>query len=127
MAQDRFVEAVDQVADAGREACLAIERAVGALQRGSEARIAGRAVVDVVDDLIAAGGRETRLDATEQFRAFERAVASMRAVVLRALVDENGLSFTDVGRRLKVSRQAAAKLYERATEKDVEGFSESAN
>ena len=36
----------------------------------------------------------------------------MRADVVRAIVDEGGLSLTDVARRLKISRQAAARLYE---------------
>ena len=112
MPEEWLVSAMDEVADAGRQACRAIETAVGALQQGREARLAGRPVVDVVDQLIAAGGREARLNAAEQFREYERAIASMRAAVVRALVDEGGLSFSDVAKRLKVSRQAAARLYD---------------
>jgi predicted DNA-binding protein (UPF0251 family) len=41
----------------------------------------------------------------------------MRAGVVRALVDEGGLSLTDVARRMKISRQAAARLYESARER----------
>lgn len=51
------------------------------------------------------GGRETRLNAAEAFREYERAIASMRAGVVHALVDEGGLSLTDVARRMKVSRK----------------------
>ena len=61
MTDDWFVEAVERVADAGRQACFAIDTAVGALQGGCEARNAGRPIVDIVDELITAGGRETRL------------------------------------------------------------------
>jgi hypothetical protein len=114
MTEDWFVGAVEQVADAGRQACLAIETAVGALRKGCEARSAGRPIVDVVDELIGAGGRETRLSAADAFREYERAIASMRGAVVRALVDEGGLSLTDVAKRLKISRQAAARLYEPA-------------
>ena len=110
--QDWFVEAVERVADAGRQACLAIDTAVGSLQEGCAARNAGRPIVAVVDELIAAGGREVRLNAADAFHEYERAIASMRAGVVRALVDEGGLSLTDVAKRLKVSRQAAARLYE---------------
>ena len=97
MTEDWFVGAVERVAEAGRRACLAIETAVGALREGCEARNAGRSIVDVVDELIAAGGRETRLSAADAFREYERAIASMRAGVVRALVDEDGLSLTDCG------------------------------
>jgi hypothetical protein len=121
MTEDWFVGAVERVADAGRQACLAIETAVGALREGCEARNAGRSVVDVVDVLIEAGGRETRLSAAEAFREYERAIASMRAGVVRALVDEGGLSLTDAAKRLKISRQAAARLYEPVRERRAEG------
>lgn len=109
---DWFIEAVERVAEAGRQACLAIDAAVSALRVGCEARNGGRPIVDIVDELIVAGGREIRLGAAEAFREYERAIASMRADVVRALVDEGGLSLTDAAKRLKISRQAAARLYE---------------
>jgi hypothetical protein len=121
MTEDWFVGAAEQVADAGRQACLAIEAAVSALREGCESRRAGRSIVDVVDELIGAGGRETRLSAADVFREYERAIASMRAGVVRALVDEGGLSLTDVARRMKISRQAAARLYEPAEERGDQG------
>ena len=74
MTEDWFVGAVERVADAGNQACLAIETAVGALREGCEARNAGRSLVEVVDELIIAGGRETRLSAADAFREYERAV-----------------------------------------------------
>jgi hypothetical protein len=123
MTEDWFAGAVELVANAGRQACLAIETAVGALREGCEARNAGRSVVDVVDvvdELIAAGGRETRLSAADAFREYERAIASMRAGVVRALVDEGGLSLTDVAKRMKISRQVAARLYEPVRERGDE-------
>jgi hypothetical protein len=121
MTEDWFAGAVEQVEEAGRQARLAIESAVGALRGGLEARNAGRSIVDVVDELITAGGRETRLNAADAFRDYERAIASMRADVVRALVDEGGLSLTDVARRMKISRQAAARLYEPVRERGTEG------
>ncbi len=111
MTEDWFVEAVERVAEAGRQACLAIDKADGALRGGCEARNAGRPIVDIVDELIAAGGRETRLSAADAFHEYERAIASMRADVVRALVDEGGLSLTDVAKRLRISRQAASRLF----------------
>jgi hypothetical protein len=115
MTEDWFVAAAEGVADAGRQAGLAIETAVGALRQGCDARNAGRSIVDVVDELIAAGGREMRLSAADAFREYERSIAALRAGVVRALVDEGDLSLTDVARRMKISRQAAARLYEAGT------------
>jgi hypothetical protein len=120
MTEDWFVEAIERVADAGRQACLAIETAVHALRKGCEARNAGRSIVDVVDELIASGGRETRLGAADAFREYERAVALLRAGVVRALVDEGGLSLTDVAMRMKISRQAAARLYAAVPERGMD-------
>ena len=121
MTEDWFVGAVERVADAGRQACLAIDTAVSALREGCEPRSAGRSIVDVVDELIVAGGRETRLKAADAFREYERAIASMRASVVRALVHEGGLSLTDVAKHMKISRQAAARLYEPAPERRDQG------
>jgi hypothetical protein len=118
MTDDWFVGAVERVAEAGRHACLAIETAVGALLEGSAARNAGRPILDVVDELVAAGGRETRLSAADAFCEYERAIAAMRAGVVRALVDEGGLSLTDVAQHMKISRQAAGRLYEPGRERD---------
>jgi hypothetical protein len=122
MTEDWFAGAVERVAAAGREACLAVETAVGALREGGEARNAGRSIVEVVDELIAGGGRDTRLSAAEAFREYERAIASMRTGVVRVLVDEGGLSLTEVAKRLKISRQAAARLYEPVRERRDEGL-----
>jgi hypothetical protein len=60
---------------------------------------------------MAAGGRELRLDAASAFLAYEQAVASMRATVVRVLIDEDHLSLTDVAAKLQVSRQAVKRLY----------------
>lgn len=106
-----FASAVERVAEAGREASVAIERAVGALREGWADLDAGGSLVDVVDELIATGGRETRLSAADAFHEYERAIASLRVAVVRALVDESGLSLTEVAKRMKISRQAAARLY----------------
>jgi len=121
MAEDWFVEAVERVAEAGREACLAIDAAVGELRQGRAARDAGRSVVEIIDELASAGGRETRLSAADAFRKYERAVAALRAEVVRSLVDEGGLSLTDVARRMKISRQAATRLYGPSVERGHKG------
>jgi hypothetical protein len=121
MTEDWFVAAVDRVAEAGREACEAIGAAVEALEASRGARLAGRPLAEIVDDLITGGGREVRLGTADAFRQHERSIASMRSAVVRALVDTNGLSLTEVSQRLKISRQAAARLYQTVAEESNEG------
>jgi DNA-directed RNA polymerase specialized sigma24 family protein len=116
MSRDPFVASAEQVAAAGRAACEAIESAVAALDIGAQARLSGVPLADVVDELISAGGRGVRLSAAGAFHEFERAVAEMRARVVCELVDADGLSYTEVARRLQISRQAVARLYRAANE-----------
>jgi hypothetical protein len=114
VSEDWFVGAIDRVSDAGRQAAGAIEDAIQALEAGRRARISGRSVPDIVDELIGRGGRGVRFQSTEAFRDFERAVGRMRADVVRALVDEAGMTLSEAAKRLQVSRQAATRLYQQA-------------
>jgi hypothetical protein len=116
MDRDPFVAAAEEVAVAGRAVCDAIESALRALEVGARASAAGVPLVDVVDQLIGAGGRDVRLATADAFHEFERSLVEMRACVVCALVDEEGLSLTEVGRRLQISRQAVARLYRHAKE-----------
>lgn len=116
MAEDWFLVAIQRVSDSGQTACESVEAAVNALDMGRRARLAGRPMSEIVNDLIGGGGRDIRLAAAEAFRQFERAIQAMRVEVIRAMVDEEGLSMTDASARLGVSRQAGARLYR--TERD---------
>lgn len=94
------------------------------LSRQREARLAGRPMSAIVDELIAGGGRDLRLGAAAAFRQFEREIQSMRVGVIRAMVDEEGLSLTDASARLGVSRQAGARLYRLGGDQPTIGGSE---
>jgi DNA-binding transcriptional regulator LsrR (DeoR family) len=118
MYRDPFVAAAEEVGAAGRAACDAIESAIRALEVGAQARTIGIPLVDIVDELIGAGGRDVRLAAAEAFHEFERALVEMRARVVGTLVEEDGLSLTEVALRLQISRQAVARLYRHAKERD---------
>jgi hypothetical protein len=116
MHRDAFVASVEEVGAAGREVCDAIESAIRALEVGARARTTGTPLVAVVDQLIGAGGRDLRLATGDAFHEFERALTEMRAQVVCALIQEDGLSLTEVGLRLQISRQAVARLYRHANE-----------
>ncbi len=116
MSEDWFPAAVEEVARPGRDSCAAIEAAVHRFESGRDARAAGEPLTDMVDELITAGGRNIRLGAAEAFREFERSVATMRAEVGRALIDEDRLALSEVARRFRISRQAVTRLYGAADE-----------
>jgi hypothetical protein len=111
MAEDLFVASVQRVSDSGRTACESVEAAVRPLLRARQARLAGRPMSEIVEDLISGGGRDIRLGAAEAFRQFEREIQSMRVGVIRAMIDEEGLSITEASARLGISRQAGTRLY----------------
>lgn len=112
MSEDWFVTAIDRVAEAGRTACREIEQALADLDAGRRACLSGRPLIDVVDELINRGGPHTRRRTARAFRDYERAIAAMRAGLVRILVDEHGHTYTEIARRLRVSRQAIARLYQ---------------
>lgn len=118
MTRDPFVVSAEEVATAGRAACAAIDSAVRALEVGVRARATGVPLLEVVDGLIGGGGREVRLSAAEAFHEFERAITELRARVVCTLVEDEGLSLTEVAARLRVSRQAAARLHRHAKAAD---------
>jgi len=92
----------------------ALERVMDVLRGGPEQTSCGVRVVDITQDLVAHGGRETRLAPTVAFRGFEAALTDFRASMVRALVDEDLMTFTEVGELIGVSRQMVARLYRRA-------------
>ena len=119
--EDWLVSAMERVADAGQEACDAIAETIAALEEGRRARMKGESIAGMVETLIGSGGREIRLRSTTAFHEWERTVASMRAGAVRALVDEDRLSLTEVAKKLLVSRQAAARLYKQGKAEWLQG------
>ena len=116
---DWFDAAIDDVGKAGRQVSDAVQRTVDLAESYRETRRRGVPLPEMVDEAIASGIRDVRLAATDAFHDFERAVACLRGGIVRTLVDEHGMTFTDVAARLLVSRQVVAKLYEQACDRDV--------
>ncbi len=108
---DWLLEAIKRVEQTGEEARRAIGEGVASIDTFRERLVAGVPVSEIVDDGIAQGGRETRLRASAAIEAFEHAVMVYRAGLIRAMVDEEKLSFTEIGSRIGVSRQMIARLY----------------
>ena len=108
---DCFTQTVAHVTETARGVKDAMDAAVRRLEQSRDERSNGAPLGEVVDGFMSAGGREMRLGVTEAFHDYERATAAVRACIIRTLVDEHGLSFTQVGEKLRISRQAVGRLY----------------
>jgi hypothetical protein len=107
----RLLEAIKRIEQTGEEAQRAIGEGIASIDGARERLVAGVPVSEIVADLIAQGGREARLRSSAAIEAYEHAVMVYRAGLIRAMVDEEKLSFAQVARRMGVSRQMTARLY----------------
>lgn len=116
MSDDWFVLAVEAVDAAAQEVHVSVDSVVGMLKDAANARTGGASVQAVVAGLVDRGGRQARLAPTVAYEQFLAALTAYRGQAIVALVDEEGLSFTEVGRLTGVSRQMVARLYRSAKE-----------
>jgi hypothetical protein len=107
----RLLEAIKRIEQAGEDAQKAIGEGLASIDGARERLVAGVPVSEIVADLIAQGGRETRLRSSAAIEAFEHAVMVYRVGLIRAMVDEEKLTFAEIARRMGVSRQMIARLY----------------
>jgi hypothetical protein len=114
MSEDWWVASINGIECAANDLNESIERVMDALREARSRGLAGAGDVDIAKGLVARGGRETRLGPTVAFRQFEAALTDYRASMIRALVDEDQMTFTEVGELIGVSRQMVARLYRRA-------------
>jgi hypothetical protein len=72
----------------------------------------------VADDWLLAriAAAEPRRGAARAIEAYQQAVTALRADVVRALVDEEGLPLTALAGRIGMSRQALTRLYQHGRE-----------
>lgn len=101
------IDAVEQAAEVAR---AALGRAPDWLEPARADCVAGRPLIEIAQDLASRGGA-ARSDTAAAYRAYERAAFDLRASVVRALVDDEGLSLSQVARAMGVSRQTVARLY----------------
>ncbi len=106
-----LLETIKRIEQTGEEAQRAIGEGLASIDGARERLVAGVPVSELVTDLIAQGGREARLRSSAAIDAFEHAVMVYRAGLIRAMVDEEKLSFAEVARLMGVSRQMIARLY----------------
>jgi hypothetical protein len=114
VSEDWWAASIDRIEGAANDLHEALERVMDALREARSRGLAGVGDVEIAKGLLARGGREARLGPTVAFREVEAALTDFRASLIRALVDEDQMTFTQVGELIGVSRQMVARLYRRA-------------
>jgi hypothetical protein len=109
-------ECIAAVVDSGRELCVAVNEAVAALADARRQHQAGAGFVDAIVALLESDPRKRRVMAEMAIARYEHSTMQLRARVVRTLVDEDGMTLTAVARRLRISRQMAARLYHSRSE-----------
>ncbi len=113
--EDWYTAAVDRVESSAMDLLAAANGTVDLLRQARRERLDGTGLVEIVEGLVEAGGRQARLAPTVAFREFERAVTAYRAAVVRRLVDEEHMTFSMIAQMTGVSRQMIARLYRDAS------------
>jgi hypothetical protein len=104
-------EAIKRIEQAAAEVQIALADGIASIDGAREQLEAGVPVSEMVADLIERGGRDARLRTSAAMGAYEHAVMVYRAGLVRAMVDDENLTFAQVARRMRVSRQMIARLY----------------
>jgi hypothetical protein len=115
MSEDWCIASIGRVEGAAHELHEALGRAMDGLCEAGSRRLAG-GLAPLTSSMVwwLAGGREARLAPTVALREFEATATDYRASMIRALVDQEHLTFTEVGELTGASRQMVARLYRRA-------------
>ena len=111
MSDDLYVDSIDKVEEAANELLESIVGMFEHLGRARRERLAGVDLVSIIRELVAQGGRQSRLAPTMALRKLEQAVTAYRATAIRELVDEQHMTFSQIGELTGVSRQMVARLY----------------
>jgi hypothetical protein len=104
--------------DAATEVIVALDRACDGLRATREVLsevMDDPGVADAVgfiDGLLARAGPETRRAAGVSLADYQATTMRFRGLAIRVLVDAEGLTLAEAGKRLGVSRTMATKLYQ---------------
>jgi DNA-binding transcriptional ArsR family regulator len=107
---DWFLDKIDAVEQAAKAARAALGRVPEVLEPARADRIAGQPLTQIAQQLTSTG-REARLDTIATYREYEHAVFELRAAVVRALVDEEGVTLSQLAQAMGVTRQTVARPY----------------
>ncbi|HEV7524247.1 MAG TPA: hypothetical protein VGP92_04740 [Acidimicrobiia bacterium] len=111
MSGSAFIEGADKVERAAAELHERTRALVAVVVATREQRRADAPIAQMVADAVALGAVTARRAVEDAWRAYAASVSELRAATVRMLVDETGMTFTDVARVLGISRQMASRLY----------------
>jgi hypothetical protein len=114
--QDEYVAAIEQVELEAARLVESVGKVLEALRSAKQERVGGIPLPEIVAGLVEAGGRTLRRSTDEAFVLYEQAMMIYRVTAIRELVDEYGLSLSEVGSRIGVSRQMVGRLYRSGAE-----------
>ena len=107
-----YIASIDNLDRAAQTLHVELGKTMEALVEARDAALGGTPLVDIVVALAnGQGGREIRDRTVKAFAAYEHAMTLHRSVAIRALVDDGGMTFSQVARLGGVSRQMIARLY----------------
>ena len=110
MSGDWFLAKIDAVEQAAEAARAALGRAPELLEPARADRLAGRSLVAIAQYL-ASQGSQARTETALAYREYEHAVFELRAAVVRALVEDEGLTLSQLAQAMGLTRQTVARLY----------------
>ncbi len=119
MSEDWYLDAIDAVQSAAAALHQTLDSSLSALLVARQERLEGAALLGIIDRLVERGGTATRRSVDEAFRAYADAITAYRAAAIRALVDEESMTLTEIARRTGVSRQMVGRLH-RAAEAEAD-------
>jgi uncharacterized alpha-E superfamily protein len=111
ISDDWLLRAIERVEETGRLAAAALTRSLENVSGVRQQREAGVPVDTIVGRMLASGGPEARRATEEAFHRYQHAVMVLRALMIRALVDDSGSSLSEVAREMNISRQKVTQLY----------------
>jgi len=114
MTDDWLIEIIDEVDEAGRVVWGAMIEVLELLAEARRDRVNGTPIAEVTEWLFSKSGPKKRRAVAAAFARWENAIMRGRAELVRALVEDEGMTITAVAQKMEISRQMAARLYQAA-------------
>ena len=108
---DWYLDAVDEAVAAGQALREALDQTDELFMAARRRRLEGVSLARIVTTMAEDGGRSARLSVNEAFAAWTAAITAYRARAIRAVVDEEGMTLSEIARLSGVSRQMVGRLY----------------
>ena len=110
MDRDGLLPAIETAQHAVEVAVRALTSYSEALERIRRQAGLGMPLPLIIDAHVRSGGVDMRHAAGAALDVYERAVMELRSEIVRQLVDDHGLTLTEVAGTIRVSRQMVARL-----------------